>query len=122
LLPRGNVLIVGGFGVSEILGSAELYDPRAGTFAATGGMAMARRDHTATLAHGKVLVAGGVEIGPAVATAEQYDPVTGTFAATGSMTVARESHTATLLPNASVLVTGGLDADQVQVESAELYE
>ena len=114
LLLSGKVLIVGGHGNynSEILASAELYDPDAGSFTATGSPAKGRYWHTATLLpSGKVLIAGGVmPYGAAGAgtSAELYDPDTGTFTATGSMAPpGRASHTATLLPNGKVLVAGG---------------
>jgi Galactose oxidase, central domain len=130
LLPNGKVLIVGGGQLSDIsnglvaLASAELYDPTAGTFAATGSMATARYDHSATLlSGGKVLVAGGSESGntPAFSSAELYDPNVGKFTATGSMTTAREFHTATVLPGWGVLVAGGFDGTNA-FASAEMYD
>src|SRR5512132_3167641 len=39
LLPNGNVLVVGGLGAN---GSAELYDPAAGTWTATGNPVSSR--------------------------------------------------------------------------------
>ena len=57
LLENGEVLITGGF---PGLASAELYNPWAGTFTATGNMNVARRWQTATLlGNGKVLIEGG---------------------------------------------------------------
>ena len=65
LLPNGMVLTTGGETDSggSIAGSdsAELYDPSAGIFLATGKMAARRETHTATLLNdGRVLIAGGV--------------------------------------------------------------
>jgi hypothetical protein len=65
LLGGGTVLIAGGFASSGIsfvsaLASAEVYDPTARTFTATGSMTVARAGHAAmSLGNGKVLVAGG---------------------------------------------------------------
>jgi Galactose oxidase, central domain len=123
MLPSGKVLITGGLGRTDesgALASAELYDPAAGTFTATGSMSAPRWGHTATLlGNGKVLVAGGSPGVNGLASAEIYDPTAGTFTATGSMTVAREFHTATLLSDGKVLIVGGVGLRPV---SAELYD
>jgi hypothetical protein len=123
LLPNGKVLVAGGASSQgqTNLKSAELYDPAAGTWAATGNMITARDFHTATLLpNGKVLVVGGDRrFGPhePLASAELYDPASGTWAATGSLITARAHHTATLLPDGRVLAAGGED----DFSSAELY-
>ena len=105
-LPNyGKVLIAAGdSGGTE----AELYDPVAGTFAATGSMAVAHvHGPTATLLKtSKVLLAGGY-----TSAAELYDPATGTFSTTGNLTAVRSGHAATLLLDVRVLVTrGGVEA------------
>ena len=121
LLDSGKVLVAGGYDGS-FLATAEVYDPAAYAFSATGRLDTARRAHTATrLASGKVLLAGGAGLSGALASAELYDPGTGTFTLTGSMTSARAYHTATLLPSGKVLVVGGRNASS-DLASAELYD
>ena len=75
LLPNGQVLVAGGDSNSDVLASAELYDPATGMWTVTGSMAAARRFHTATLLpNGQVLVAGGVNfIDGFLASAELYE-------------------------------------------------
>ncbi len=125
------MLVAGGYSGTAILASAELYDPAAGTFTATGSMTVARRGLTATLlSNGKVLIAGGTSSGQIEASAELYDPAAGTFTATGSMTERMDSHTATLLGNGKVLMVGGwyITSDnygepiETTLASAELFD
>ncbi|MEQ1844869.1 MAG: kelch repeat-containing protein, partial [Nitrospira sp.] len=135
LLPNGRVRVVGGYGNSGILTSAEEYDPAAnggnGNWAPpTDGLRTARLYHTATfLSNGKVLVVGGytnTSTGNAIASAELFDPAVGAWRTTGSLTTARLYHTATLLPNGKVLVVGGSTSTNGNVgsplASAELFD
>jgi hypothetical protein len=89
-LPSGMVLAAGGetdsctansCSFAGSVASAELYDPAAGTFVATGSMTTPRETHTATvLRDGRVLVAGGASyggigmFGGSLASAELYSP------------------------------------------------
>ena len=93
LLSDGRVLIAAGSDRGGVAGgllpvaSAELYDPKRGTFRPTGSLATARSFHTATLlSDGRVLVAGGGvagwTYGHFLASAEIYDPKTRTFTPT----------------------------------------
>jgi hypothetical protein len=105
---------VAGFPLQTLSG-AELYDPSAGTFTATGNMITPRGGHMATLLpNGTVLIAGGGIAGkygslasPALASAELYDPSTGTFSSLPDMSTARFSAIATVLQNGKILIVGG---------------
>ncbi|MGH8121389.1 MAG: Kelch repeat-containing protein, partial [Rudaea sp.] len=124
LLSNGKVLVTGGFffdGTTDVdLDSAELYDPVAQTWGATGRMNKARSNHTATLMfNGEVLVTGGVST--LDSTAELYDPASGTWSLTGSLNVPRANATATLLGNGKVLVAGGAGESSF-IASAEIYD
>src|SRR5712692_2824529 len=129
LLADGRVLVAGGMVENGVfLNSAEVYDPRKGTFAATGSMQSRRVGHSATLLpDGRVLIAGGLagrifEGGPGiVATTEIYDPGTGRFTAGPAMSAPREGHPAVLLPNQKVLVVGGADGHESPLATAEMY-
>jgi hypothetical protein len=127
LLPDGKVLVAGGSpSESEggALASAELYDPATNTWSFTGGLNVARRDHSMTwLPNGKVLVAGGIDAADGfLSSAELYDPATGTWTLVAGMSTARASHTATRLGDGKVLMVGGSESDPVRGASAELYD
>jgi hypothetical protein len=131
LLSDGRVLIAGGEGCgkakkcsgldnSDLLASAELYDPGTGEFSRTGSMSVVREFATATrLSDGRVLIAAGGRDG--TEPAELYDPKTGRFTRTGALHGRLGTlcdATATLLPDGNVLVIGTADSGP----SAELYD
>src|SRR6266567_778037 len=122
LLANGQVLVAGG--VSTDPSSAELYNPRTGTWTVTGFMRTVRKLHTATLLKdGSVLVAGGwneITEQPQ-SEAEIYDPVSGVWHVTRPMAAARDHQTATLLPSGQVLVAGG-DSLRAVAATAELFQ
>jgi hypothetical protein len=131
LLPDGKVLIAGGnassgYGSTDVVASAELYDLSTGTFTATGAMTMPRSGHTATLlSTGKILITGGASTnhpGAEGSTAELYDPLRGTFSGTGSMAAARTDHVAVLLANGKVLIAGGNAWNCDPQSSPEIYD
>jgi hypothetical protein len=125
-LLDGRVLIVGGFDRPTYLASAEVFDPKTGSFSPTGSMAAARMFDAATaFPDGRVLIVGGVGGGYArstyLASAELYDPKTGSFSPTDSMTTARTDPTATVLSDGRVLIAGGGNGS-TSLASAELYQ
>jgi len=117
-LTDGKVLITGGFNSaaapgSQVLATAEIYNPADGSFTpTTGTMNAARMDHTATLlSNGLVLVAGGTD-NDTIKGAELFDPTTGLFTALTGPNAwpaprTRATHTATLLNDGRVLLAGG---------------
>ena len=108
LLASGKVLVVGGSDNRDWHGeysSAEIYDPAAGAFNATGSMSTSRFKlpyAAALLANGKVLVAGGGSF------AEIYDETNGSFSKVdGTLGAARFFASATVLADGKTLITGG---------------
>ena len=125
LLTNGKVLLTGG--EQEDLGrfsDAELYDPATGKFTATGSMAFARSQHTATLLPGgTVIVTGSQTLQDSFGTSETYDPATGAFAITANLVHTRSFHTATLLLDGTILIAGGDGGwpSFTGISSAEIY-
>ncbi len=116
LLADGRVLVTG----SGQEASAELYDPRTGTFGLTASLPEPQCGHAATLlADGRVLISGGgyrSDGRPGFGfygghSATLFDVHSETFTATGSLSVDRIGHTATLLLDGRVLIAGGATMD-----------
>ena len=144
LLGDGKVLVAGGGcnkghgfcnagSFLDNLSSAELYNPKTGTWSVTGSMHFERQYFTATLlAHGDVLVAGGFascddSFCSDNRQAELFDPKPRAPGASPAPWTKRGSNsTATLLTNGEVLAAGGLNeggggGSQTTYAEAELY-
>jgi N-acetylneuraminic acid mutarotase len=127
LLPNGKVLVSGGVFTTSVAngvtGSAELYDPAAGTWKPTCPLITARSGHIATLlANGRVLTIGGCGNTGVLSAVEVYDPLDGAWSPTAPMATGRAWHTATSLANGKVLVAGGYNYKDDLLSSAELYD
>lgn len=117
LLNNGKVLITGGHKdrreAMKVHASAELYDPVAGRFSATGDMTKVRHKHAAALLpDGNVLIAGGSDNRDRqgqYSDAEIYDPSRGSFKPIGDMNSARYKLTGAVvvLKDGKVLIAGG---------------
>jgi N-acetylneuraminic acid mutarotase len=99
LLTDGRVLLAGG-GNPSAQTSAELYEPAANRWVATGSMNDPHGGPAVRLQDGRVLVAGG-------GTGDVYSPTTGTWAPTGPMVFPYASAGGAILPNGQVLYVGG---------------
>jgi N-acetylneuraminic acid mutarotase len=132
-LADGRVLLAGGAdAVFQPTTAASVFDPRTGTWTATGPMGRPRVGHSLTpLPDGRLLAAGGLtgppaSLPPTTGTAEIYDPVAGTWTPTAPMAAIRNGHNAVPLPDGRVLVAGGLsrrDAVSVRTQdNAEIYD
>ena len=122
LLQDGTVLVTAGAPTTQ--STAEIYDPRTGTFTFTGSLAVGRSRFPAVLLpDGQVLVIGGVmSSGIRTAACEIYNPQTGAWSPRAPMNVVRGDHTATLLRDGRVLVVGGSTAANVYTNSVEIYD
>ena len=132
LLPDGEVLVAGGASIyhgsrGTVVATAEIYDPKSGTWHSAAGMSVARYHHVATpLADGRVLVAGGWALttnsDKSLATAEIYDPAAGKWTATGSMATGRARGRVATLPDGRVLVVGGVDPAYHVMATTEIWD
>jgi hypothetical protein len=126
ILKDGRVLVAGGATGSfdQVLSSAEIFDPDAGTWTTVGPMAHARMEHCGTLLpSGRVLVAGGEELPfRPVFEAEVYDPGSGTWAPTENDPPVGGKTVASLLPSGKVLIVGGTGLDAGISAMAMLYD
>jgi len=133
LLPNGKVLVAGGttnyppfgFNVTNVLSSADIYDPSTEMWCQTSPMTSPRIYHTATvLPNGKLLVTGGSSnysaFPAAFSSSEIYEPSTGRWLTNGFMNTAHTHQTATLLVNGQVLIAGGYSNSGI-LSNAELY-
>ena len=122
---NGKVLVAGGNGPAWLT-ACELYDPVAGTWAATGSLTTARVETTAALlTNGLVLIAGGRDsAGNSLASAELYNPANGTWAATGNLSAIRAGHRTAALSDGRILIVGGYGnfASQTHLATADLYD
>jgi hypothetical protein len=112
-LPDWRVLVAGGWSLTTnddpSMASAEIYDPAANTWTATGSLNVGRGSLAmAGLPDGRVLAVAGVD--PAyhvLASTEIYDPGLGTWQTTGRLPVAMERAAMGIMPDGRVLVAGG---------------
>ena len=131
-LDDGRVLVVGGStpdrpgGPFRAVASAELFNPKTGTWARAASMAVPRyHPNLVVLPDSRVLAAGGGAGGEQVtATAEVYDPAADRWTELPPMASPRLDASAVLLRNGKVLVAGG-EATATQaasLSSAELFD
>ena len=119
LLAGGRVLVAGGSGPLTGLSTSEVFDPKSGSFEATGGLPGEEPDATATqLPGGQVLIAGGSPTYRAAI----WDPVSGVSKIAPTEREQRLGHTATLLADGRVLVVGGRSGAPQVFNEAYLYE
>ncbi|MBN1774462.1 MAG: DUF4215 domain-containing protein [Deltaproteobacteria bacterium] len=131
-LADGRILVAGGdYGNMSDHGvrrTAEIHDPVAESWTATGSMAFKRAYFGGVrLPDGRVLVAGGVYLdapgGPFYYPPETeiFDPAAGTWTTVAPMSVGRSGPTLTLLPDGRAVVIGGSDGSTTH-DTAEVYD
>jgi Galactose oxidase, central domain len=127
-LPDGDVLIAGGYDGTNVLTSAELYDPTTEMFSPISAQLNTGREGAAaaSLPNGDVLIAGGLsQSGTILRSAELFDPSSGSFVAltpggSTELQTGAAFAAAAPLPNGDVLIAGGEDPGPLA--SAEVFD
>jgi hypothetical protein len=123
LLRDGRVVVAGGENATEVLSSAELYDPQSGLWSPGPPMTNARSlAASVLLPDGGFLVAGGFsdEMGTVTSASDVFDPVTNAWTS-GDMLFARTLFTLSLLSGGQVLASGGEGAQSTQSAATRTY-
>lgn len=117
-----KVTVADSYGGRATSAAATLHVAAYAGFVASGSLARARQQHTASLLPGgRVLIAGGFD-GVRLNAQELYDPATGAFTSTGDMTVGRVYQAQLVLKDGRVLVMGGDGQSGGSSKSADLYD
>jgi hypothetical protein len=134
LLEDGRVLVAGGMVENGVfLGSAELFDPRSGSFSSLPAMTAPRVGQSATLLRdGRVLIAGGSAgrhtdesgrwAGNILKSTEFFDPHSSRFTPGPDMGSARSGQEAVLLVSGKILIIGGWTPRDSALRDVELYD
>jgi Kelch motif/Galactose oxidase, central domain len=131
-LKDGRILLAGGLSGGQyprhkVEASAEIYDPRTGRFAETGGMNLPRyKQGAALLPDGRVLIAGGSNEDGRQSTyssTEIFDPQTGRFSSGPQMKFPRYKLLSGVvaLNDGRVLLAGGADKAEIYDPATALF-
>lgn len=128
-LADGRILVVSGYGSSDLTNTAEIYDPATGQWTQTGSVNLARDSFRPPilLPDGKVLIAAGTNRDATTdyASAEIYDPAAGQWTYTGSLNTSRRNPATVLLQDGRVLSVAGAhgppDGNRY-LSTAEIYD
>jgi hypothetical protein len=120
LLPDGNVLVAGGSNGAAATNSCELYEPGAGAFQKSAETRYSQIWHQAALAERQVALLGGVDyLGGIVDTAQAWQDGSAGVAFP-SLQTPRRAFTLTTLPDGTLFVAGGYDANGEVIATTEV--
>lgn len=117
LLQNGNVLVVGGGGLTT-------QDYNAAGCRSSAMHVLYSCDYTLPIYRTVLgsLVYTSIFTISSFLTTEQYNHINGTWTTSASLNTARSLHTATLLPNGKVWVVGGVGSNRGMLASSEIYD